>query len=94
MSLIHPVGIIFHQDQALLASMQHIIGKLELEKTEDQNIDFGVTRVGGEASRTVSLVNHSKRKIEITFDVENQLQDLKKQFIQIIPNNPITINPR
>jgi len=37
--------------------------KLELEKTEDQNIDFGVTRVEGEASRTVSLVNNSKKKI-------------------------------
>ena len=48
--------------------------KLELDKTEDQNIEFGVTRVGGEASRTVSLVNHSKKKIEITFDVENQLE--------------------
>lgn len=47
--------------------------KLELDKTEDQNIEFGVTQVGGEASRTVSLVNHSKKKIEITFDVENQL---------------------
>ncbi len=37
--------------------------KLELEKTEDQNIDFGVTRVGGDASRTVSLFNQSKKKI-------------------------------
>ena len=47
--------------------------KLELEKTEDQNIDFGVTRVGADASRTVSLVNNSKKKIEITFDVDSQL---------------------
>lgn len=68
--------------------------KLELEKTEDQNIDFGVTKVGSEASRTVSLVNNSKKKIEITFDVEGQLEELKKQFISIIPSNSITINPR
>lgn len=68
--------------------------KLELEKTEDQNIEFGVTKVGGDASRTVSLVNQSKKKIEITFDVENQLEELKKQFIQIIPQNVISINPR
>jgi hydrocephalus-inducing protein len=47
--------------------------KLELEKTEDQNIDFGVIRVGGDASRTVSLLNNSKKKIEITFDVDNQI---------------------
>jgi hydrocephalus-inducing protein len=47
--------------------------KLELEKTEDQNIDFGVTKVGNEASRTVSLFNYSKKKIEITFDVDGQL---------------------
>lgn len=37
--------------------------KLELERTEDQNIDFGVTHVGAEASRTVSLINNSKKKI-------------------------------
>jgi hydrocephalus-inducing protein len=68
--------------------------KLELEKTEDQNIDFGVTHVGSESSRTVSLINNSKKKIEITFDVDSQIEDLKKQFIQIIPSNSITINPR
>lgn len=68
--------------------------KLELEKTEDQNIDFGVTHVGSESSRTVSLINNSKKKIEITFDVDSQMEDLKKQFIQIIPSNSITINPR
>ena len=55
--------------------------KLQLEKTEDQNIDFGVTRVGSEISRTVSLWNHSKKKIDITFDVEDQLTHLKKGFI-------------
>ena len=37
--------------------------KLEVEKTEDQNIDFGITKVGNEAHRTVTLVNHSKKKI-------------------------------
>lgn len=68
--------------------------KLELEKTEDQNIDFGVTHVGSESSRTVNVINNSKKKIEITFDVDNQLEELKKQFIQIIPSNSITINPR
>jgi hypothetical protein len=47
--------------------------KLELEKTEDQNIDFGITKVGSEVSRVASLVNNSKKKIEITFDVEGQL---------------------
>jgi hypothetical protein len=40
------------------------------------------------------LISSSKKKIEITFDVDNQLEELKKQFIQIIPSNPITINPR
>ena len=68
--------------------------KLELQRTEDQNIDFGITKVGGQASRTVSLTNNSKKKIEITFDVDDQIEDLKKQFIQIIPNTAVTINPR
>ena len=42
----------------------------------------------------MSLFNHSKKKIAITFDVEGQLEELKKQFIQIVPQNTITINPR
>jgi len=68
--------------------------KLELERTEDQNIDFGVSKVGHEVSRTVSVVNHSKKKIEITFDVDNQIEMLKKSFINVHPNGSLTINPR
>ena len=68
--------------------------KLELEKTEDQIIDFGVTRVGSDVSRTVSLINNSRKKIEITFDVDNQKEELQRQFIEIIPNGPLTIQPR
>ena len=44
-----------------------------MEKTEDQNIDFGITKVGHEVSRTVTLINYSKKKIDITFDVSDQL---------------------
>lgn len=40
------------------------------------------------------MTNNSKKKIEITFDVDDQIEDLKKQFIQIIPNTAVTINPR
>jgi hypothetical protein len=48
--------------------------KLELEKIEDQNIDFGVTKVGGEAHRSVTLINNSKKKIEIDFNIDNQIE--------------------
>jgi hydrocephalus-inducing protein len=37
--------------------------KLEVEKTEDQNVDFGITKVGQEETRVVGIVNQSKKKI-------------------------------
>ena len=37
--------------------------KLEVERTEDQNVDFGVTKVGHDVSRQIGLVNHSRKKI-------------------------------
>jgi len=35
--------------------------KLELEKSEDQIIDFGVQRVGSDTTKMVYLVNQSKK---------------------------------
>lgn len=58
--------------------------KLELERTEDQNVDFGVVRVGKESSKYVSLINLSKKAVTITFDTEDQLAELKKQFVTVI----------
>jgi len=45
--------------------------KLELEKTEDQNLDFGILRVGVEQTRHVLLSNFSRKPITITFDTDN-----------------------
>lgn len=44
--------------------------KLELEKAEDQNLDFGIVRVNKESSKYVSLINYSKKPLTITFDTE------------------------
>lgn len=68
--------------------------KLEVEKTENQNIDFGITKVGEESSRVVSIINLSKKKIDITFDTDSQLEDFKKLFLEVHPSNEISINPK
>lgn len=40
------------------------------------------------------LVNNSKKKIEIDLNVDNQIEELKKSFLTIVPNGKLTINPR
>lgn len=42
--------------------------KLELEKTEDQNVDLGISRVGQIVTRQVMVNNLSRRPISLTFD--------------------------
>lgn len=68
--------------------------KLELEKTEDQNVDLGIVRVGNELSRQVIVSNLSKRPISITFDTEEQIKELQKHFLALKPAKEFVINPR
>ena len=68
--------------------------KVELERTEDQNIDFGVVRVGKESYRQTTIVNLSKKPVTLTFDVDEQMEALKKNYLTIHPSNEFTINPR
>lgn len=68
--------------------------KLELERTEDQHIDFGILKVGQDITRTVSLINYSKKVININLDCGTQLQDLKKNYVSVFPIKEFTIQPR
>lgn len=45
--------------------------KLELEKTEDTNVDFGVVRVNKESTKTVTLINYSRKPVNLTFDTDD-----------------------
>lgn len=42
----------------------------------------------------MTLINNSKKKIEIDFNVDNQIEELKKSSLSIIPTGKLTINPR
>lgn len=70
--------------------------KLEVERTQDQNVDFGITKVGEDDTRIIPIVNNSKKKIDITFNVDNQLEILQKSFIFLNsnPNQIISIAPK
>lgn len=68
--------------------------KLEVENTEDQNIDLGIMKVGEEVHRIIPIINTSRRKIDITFDVGDQIKELKKMCLDVSPLSDISINPR
>lgn len=50
--------------------------------------------MGDESTRTVSIINLSKKRIDITFDTDNQLEEWKKLFLEVSPSQEITIEPK
>jgi len=68
--------------------------KLELERAEDNFVDYGIQRIGSDITKTISLVNYSKRAITIKLDVGKQLEDLSKLCVSLYPEGAITINPK
>jgi len=65
--------------------------KLELEKSEDQTIDFGIQRVGSDVTRQISLVNQSRRTVKISLDCEGQVEMMQKFAISMNPIGEIVI---
>ena len=69
--------------------------KLELEKSEYANVDFGIQRVGSDATRTVRLANYGKKSITLNFNVNDQFENLKmKNYISVFPEKQFSINSR
>jgi len=69
--------------------------KLELDKSEHSNIDFGVIGVGSDVTKVARLVNQGKRAIALTLNYGDQLEVLKqKSAISVYPDKEFTLNPR
>lgn len=68
--------------------------KLELDKTEDSNVDFGVVRVNKDSTKMVAIVNYSRKPVNLTFDIGNQLEELRKMFINVLPLSDFCLQPK
>lgn len=73
--------------------------KLELQKAENKLVDFGIKTVGANITKTINLINYSKRSITISFDFEvskslSQKEKFEKCYLTYIPQKEFTINPR
>ena len=69
--------------------------KLELEKSEHSNIDFGVVGVGADVTKVARLVNYGKRTISLNLNVQDQLEILRQKFaISIYPDKDFTLQPK
>ena len=68
--------------------------KLELASREQENIDFGVVRVGVEKTRTVQLTNKSKRSVNLTLVDGSGLDELKKHAVFFTPDSEILLKPK
>ena len=69
--------------------------KVELEKAEHSNIDFGVISVGSDVTRVVRLINHGKRAVTLNLDFNEQLENLfQKYSVVVYPEKEFTLNPK
>lgn len=68
--------------------------KLELGSREQENVDFGVVRVGSEKTKTVQLINKSKRSIILTLVDGSGVDELKKHAVFFTPDTEVALKPK
>jgi len=69
--------------------------RLELEKSEYTNIDFGIVGVQSDVTKTARLVNYGKKAITISFDLEEQKKNLEEKYaVTIVPEKAFTLGAR
>ena len=68
--------------------------RVELKRTEDSFIDFGIVRVGTDNSYIAGLVNHSRGEVHLSFDVGKQIEELRKLCISLPQETEFTLFPR
>lgn len=65
---------------------------LELVDPEQHIVDFGIIAKGSDLTKTVNLINKSRKPITFTLTSENP-EDLKKNCLSIIPSEESTLKP-
>jgi hydrocephalus-inducing protein len=68
--------------------------RLDLKRPEDSFIDFGICSVGSNNTMLIPIANHSRSEIKIDFDVDKQLEELRKLFIAVLPKGPFVVNAK
>ena len=69
--------------------------RLELERADAVNLDFGIFRVNQSETRSARLINYGRKGVKITLDVEGQRKNLKEKYnIKIRPKGEVFLNPR
>jgi hydrocephalus-inducing protein len=67
--------------------------QLELVDPDQALVDFGIVSVGGDVTKTVSLVNKSKKPVTFTLAPSNADQ-FKKCNLALTPDKEVTLKPR
>jgi hydrocephalus-inducing protein len=69
--------------------------RLELEKSEYANIDFGISAVKGDHTKFAKLINYGKKAITISFNIDDQLKGLKDKYaVSVLPEKEFTLGAR
>jgi len=68
--------------------------KLELGSRDQEIVDFGVSRAGVEKTKTVQLLNKSKRSVNFSLIDGSGLDSLKKHSVTYTPDNEVILKPK
>ena len=66
---------------------------LELQDPDQALVDFGIVSVGGDVTKTVPLINKSKKPVTFSL-LPNDEEMFKKCCISFIPDKELTLKPR
>jgi len=56
-------------------------------------VDFGIVTVGGDITKTVAIVNKSKKPVTFTLAPSNE-ESFKKCCLSLTPDKEVTLKPR
>ena len=67
--------------------------QLELVDQDQAFLDFGIISVGGDITKTVPLINRSKRPV--TFKLKpSDVSQFQKNHVTFVPDGELTLKPR
>ena len=68
--------------------------RLELASRDEENVNFGVCREGGDITKTVHLTNKSKKSVTFVLEDGSGMDELKRNCVSFSPTDEVVVKPK
>ena len=85
------VNGIYQMDVKIIGEGIHLI--IDLARPEEQFIDFGIVGVGGDVTKTATLVNKSRKVVNLSLYPDNK-EDFTKNNLTLTPERELSIRSK